>query len=159
MKKGTVPHTWTPERDAVLAEAVSAALAAGETVREGIRAAAEKIGVGFYAAEYRYYHRPARAGSPNLRDALLKRLGANGRMSSKDIEQAAGEGESGYHHALSTLGNMHRSGEVAAYRELLERVRHLVQDKKHMEAKLAAAESKVRDLEAVLASLEEVLVA
>lgn len=155
-------HEWTVEEDKLLAQSVAEALASGGTMSKGLKAAAEKIGVSFWSAEHRY--RGIRRQGPgeacgDLKDALLKRAGSKGRLTAEDIEEAAKEGESGYHRALSTLGSMHRHGEVAAYRELLERVRHLVQDKKDLEGKLAAAEEKVRELEAVLNGLEEVLAA
>lgn len=155
-------HEWTAEEDALLAKTVAEALAGGGTISKGLRVAAEKIGVGFRSAECRYYRRKIRGEDrtvSGVKDALLRKVGPTGRLTAEDIEEAAKEGNAGYHRALSTLGSMHRHGEVTAYRELLERVRQLVQDKKDLEAKLAAAEEKVRELEVVLSGLEEVLAA
>ncbi|MGB9880752.1 MAG: hypothetical protein ACPLRM_08320 [Anaerolineae bacterium] len=151
----------TPEMEAKAREIIRSETAKGRTKKEAMAAAARELGVSIWQVDRCMYRRKKEAcepvGETDLKQELLNAAAAAEKLSADEIQKIADKTGTHYHTTLSTLGALHRTGEVASYREVLAGLRELVQKKAQLEAQIAEAQRNLGDIVALIEEIRKLV--
>ncbi|MCR4425042.1 MAG: hypothetical protein NUW23_02475 [Firmicutes bacterium] len=134
----------------ILLESVQAAIDDGISPRAGFQTAS-RLGTTFKACETKWHKYKRKHHLKDLKQALLEKVEERTPLTIKEIESAAEESGVHYHTALSTLGALHRNGEVNGHKNLLDGIRQI------LEALLADAKQRIVALHCTITDLKTLL--